>query len=81
MTIDVDAVYEDGVLKPTQPVDLPDKAHVHITIEVETPARTPLGKRLRELRAQIVRSGTPLLDQDQVEEEVRTRRGGWREDR
>jgi len=40
MTIDVDAVYEDGVLKPERPLALKDKAKVHVTIEAreETPA-------------------------------------------
>jgi len=33
MTIDVDAVYEDGVLKPDRPLALKDKAKVHVTIE------------------------------------------------
>jgi len=81
MTIAVDAVYEGGVLKPTTPVDLPDKAHVHITIETEEAARTPLGRDLRQLRAKIVQSGTPLLDWDEIHEEVASRRGGWREGR
>jgi predicted DNA-binding antitoxin AbrB/MazE fold protein len=33
MTIDVDAVYEDGVLKPERPLGLKEKAKVHVTIE------------------------------------------------
>jgi predicted DNA-binding antitoxin AbrB/MazE fold protein len=32
MTIDVDAVYEDGVLKPERPLDLKERAKVHVTI-------------------------------------------------
>jgi predicted DNA-binding antitoxin AbrB/MazE fold protein len=35
MTIDVDAVYEDGVLKPDRPLALKDKARVHVTIEAQ----------------------------------------------
>ena len=35
MTIDVDAVYENGVLKPERPLDLEEKAKVHVTIEVK----------------------------------------------
>ena len=35
MTIDVDAVYEDGVLKPERPLDLEEKAKVHVTIETK----------------------------------------------
>ncbi len=33
MTIDVDAVYEDGVLKPERPLALKEKSKVHVTIE------------------------------------------------
>jgi predicted DNA-binding antitoxin AbrB/MazE fold protein len=36
MTIDVDAVYEDGVLKPEHPLALKEKAKVHVTIEART---------------------------------------------
>jgi predicted DNA-binding antitoxin AbrB/MazE fold protein len=81
MTIDVDAVYENGVLKPKEPLDLPEKAKVHVTIETAAPARTPLGRRLRALRSQILRSGVPALGWEQIEEEVASRRGGWREGR
>jgi len=35
MTIDVDAVYEDGVLKPERPLELKEKAKVHVTIQAE----------------------------------------------
>jgi len=36
MTIDVDAVYENGVLKPERPLALEEKTRVHVTIEVRT---------------------------------------------
>ena len=81
MTISVDAVYEDGVLKLDRPVDLADKTRVHVTIENEPPARTALGQQLRALREQIVTSGAAPLGWDEIEEEVATRRGGWRESR
>jgi hypothetical protein len=38
-------------------------------------ARTPLGKRLRELRERIVASGAPLLDDAALRAELRERRG------
>jgi predicted DNA-binding antitoxin AbrB/MazE fold protein len=38
MTIDVDAVYEDGVLKPDRPLQLEEKARVHVIIEVKAEA-------------------------------------------
>jgi predicted DNA-binding antitoxin AbrB/MazE fold protein len=64
MTIDIDAVYENGVLKLKQPVDLPENAEVHVTIQTDSEAKTPLGRRLRELRAEIARSGMAPLDWD-----------------
>ena len=41
MTIDVDAVYEDGVLKPERPLALKDKAKVHVTIEARAEEAPP----------------------------------------
>lgn len=38
--------------------------------------RTPLGRRLWEIRKRIVESGEPLLDWDDLEREVAERRGG-----
>ncbi len=79
MTIDVEAVYENGVLKLKQPVDLPENAQVHVTIQTDAEAKTPLGRRLRELRAEIAKSGMAPLGWDEIESEVAFRRGGWRE--
>jgi len=81
MTIDVDAVYEDGVLKLKESVDLPDKAEVRVTIKTTAPARTPLGRLLRELHSKIVTKETPGLSWEEIEDEVASRRGGWRETR
>ncbi len=41
MTIDVDAVYEDGVLKPEHPLALKDKSKVHVTIEARAEEAPP----------------------------------------
>ncbi|PSB03771.1 hypothetical protein [Merismopedia glauca] len=41
--------------------------------------RASLGKRLRQLRAEIVASGEPLLTRDEVEREIAHRRGGLQE--
>ena len=40
MTIEVDAVYEDGVLKPERPLALKERARVHVTIEAKSDALT-----------------------------------------
>ena len=39
--------------------------------------RTQLGRRLAALRAEIVASGTPLLGDGELEEEIAERRGGY----
>ena len=41
MTIDVDAVYEDGVLKPERPLALKEKAKVHVIIEAKAEETSP----------------------------------------
>jgi len=38
-----------------------------------------LGDRLQTIRDQIVESGMPLLTREEVEQEVRDRRGGYQE--
>ena len=40
------------------------------------PQTTALGERLRYLRAKIVANGEPLLNQEEIEQEVLNRRGG-----
>ena len=40
------------------------------------PPRTPLGKKLSELRKKHLASGEPLLTLDEVRREVQARRGG-----
>jgi hypothetical protein len=44
--------------------------------EEEFRPRTPLGRRLWEIRKRIVESGEPLLDWDDLEREIAERRGG-----
>lgn len=78
-TIDVDAVYENGVLRLKEPVDLPENTEVHVRIQAGIEAQTPLGRRLRELRSEIMKSGVTPLGWDEIQEEVTLRRGGWRE--
>ena len=43
-------------------------------------AKTPLGRRLWEIRARIVASGAPLLTWDEIDQEVEERQGGSRQD-
>lgn len=41
--------------------------------------KSQLGKRLRQIRAEIVSSGEHLLTQDELEKEIGNRRGGLQE--
>lgn len=78
MSIAVEAVWEKGVLTPKTRLDLPEKTNVRIT--VETPAKSSLGADLRAIRARIVASGAPLLDDDAVLAEVHASRGGYNDE-
>jgi len=81
MSISVEAVYEDGVLKLDRPLDLAEKTRVQIRIESgERTPRTSLGSTLLALREQILASGAVPLGWDEVLAEVASRRGGYEED-
>jgi hypothetical protein len=48
-----------------------------VKLQPITPAnKSQLGKRLRQIRAEIVSSGEHLLTQDELEKEITNRRGG-----
>ncbi len=38
------ATFEDGILKPSQPLNLPAHAELHVTIEVLSPTPLTVGK-------------------------------------
>jgi hypothetical protein len=41
--------------------------------------QTPLGKKLWEIRQRAIAAGLQLLNEDEIEQEVAARRGGYRE--
>ena len=44
MSINIDAIYQDGALHPQQPLALPEGAHVRVAIETSSPpAAAPAG--------------------------------------
>jgi predicted DNA-binding antitoxin AbrB/MazE fold protein len=55
MTTAVEAIYEDGMLRPLQPLSLPEHTHVRLSVETlpDDPDRSALltqsERRLREL--------------------------------
>jgi predicted DNA-binding antitoxin AbrB/MazE fold protein len=61
MNSTVEAIYEDGVLKPTQPIALPEGTHVSVVI---TPTETPsAAKTPAEILAEI--AALPLASNNQ----------------
>lgn len=42
MTITIDATYEDGVLKPAQPLPLAEHSRVQVAVSLEAMDRDPL---------------------------------------
>lgn len=65
--------------EPTEATQTTDQTPTHGMPEPPFPLRTPLAKKLWELRQKIIASGVPLLDWDDIEREVQERRGGVRE--
>jgi predicted DNA-binding antitoxin AbrB/MazE fold protein len=45
MTITIDATYENGVLKPAQPLPLSEHAQVRVTVEPQIEAAEPLAEQ------------------------------------
>ena len=48
---------------------------VPVVVPAVAPPTTELGRRLQEIRARIVASGEPLLDWEDLDAELRERRG------
>ena len=48
-----------------------------LTSSTERTARTPLGKKLLEVRQKILVSGRPLLDWDDIDREITQQRRRW----
>jgi predicted DNA-binding antitoxin AbrB/MazE fold protein len=66
MTITVDATYEDGVLKPAQPLPLSEHAQVRVTVEEAKgeacPAKAPDQQVGLSLAERIIARGRSLPD-------------------
>jgi predicted DNA-binding antitoxin AbrB/MazE fold protein len=69
----ITATFEDGVLKPTQPLNLPAHAEVRVTIEMLPPSPLTVGNLNTFLR------GLPKLgdDADAFAQDVRAVRAGF----
>ena len=58
-TQSVPAIYEDGVLRPLQPLTLPDHARVRITVAVEEETPAP---DQEQIRAALAAAGLGLVE-------------------
>lgn len=77
VTVELDAEQGRIVIAPeTPPTDDTDDGDTELA-ELHQPGApvSELGRQLRALRAKIVASGAPLLDWDELEQEVAARRG------
>jgi predicted DNA-binding antitoxin AbrB/MazE fold protein len=48
MTFHTDAIYEDGVLRPFEPLNLPEREVVSLSISTATPSNDLRGEGLRQ---------------------------------
>jgi predicted DNA-binding antitoxin AbrB/MazE fold protein len=65
----IHAVFENGVFRPTEPVDLPEGSEVTVEPKPvnEPSATSPHQQRIHELRSQSVDTGDPGLSERQIE--------------
>jgi hypothetical protein len=59
-------------------LELKQPSPTSISTNAPTP-KTSLGAKLQQIRQKIVASGVPLLTDEEIEREVRERRGGYQE--
>jgi len=66
MAITVEAVYEDGVLKPIKPLPLREHERVHITVRPPFPVRPPI---TAEEAREAVERAYGMMDWEGIQEE------------
>lgn len=54
----VTAIYENGILRLLAPLDLPERAHVEITVDETSAAHTPSSAHRRAVRAALHQTET-----------------------
>lgn len=54
--LEIEAVYENGVLKPAKPLPLEERQHVHLTITLRatSPAPSPKPRQLGTLKGSVL---------------------------
>lgn len=80
-------IVQPGGLIEIQSPDLPPGATVEVIVLLDQPpaptsqsSNSASRDQFQSLREQIIASGIPLLSDDEIEQEVAQRRGGYRED-
>ena len=73
MTKVTEAIFTNGVLKPSEPLDLPDQQRVRLIVEpIDTPSESDRARAMSELRAGIAgmgfRSTGPYPSRDELHE-------------
>ena len=58
MTKEIEAVYEQGMIRPLQPLELPDWTHLHLILNTHEPPKT--NRNAAEILAEI--AALPLDD-------------------
>ncbi|MBI3393938.1 MAG: antitoxin family protein [Nitrospirae bacterium] len=61
----IEAVYENGVLKPLKPLDLPE--HVHVQVTIGPPPPEPIARILEFLRHPIERPMEEMIRASEVD--------------
>ncbi len=61
MTKTIDAIYENGVLRPLEPIDIKEHTKVRITLEIETERR----KKIEEI-LELARKSYEGLSEEQL---------------
>jgi predicted DNA-binding antitoxin AbrB/MazE fold protein len=69
MTLTVEATYENGVLKPSEPLPLAEQQRVELVIRTQVAAAPPLGERQQALQ-RLLALRLPVADWDQMEQEI-----------
>jgi predicted DNA-binding antitoxin AbrB/MazE fold protein len=75
MTLTIEATYENGVLKPAQPLPLEERTKVEVIIRVpiQSPSGVPPAVPVQERQAALERLlalQLPVADWDQMEQEI-----------
>jgi predicted DNA-binding antitoxin AbrB/MazE fold protein len=58
----IDAIYENGVFRPVEPVDLPDKLEVRLSFQPKSSGGHPALKRLLEIAERYPRNPNSPTD-------------------